>query len=130
MKMLNFICRILVALILLSTLGFKFSAAEESVYIFTTLGMEPWGRIGSGILELIACILLFIPRTKWLGATLSIAAMLGALVAHLSRLGIEVQGDGGYLFAEASAALILSLVVLWMERRNIPVISTLFPKKS
>ena len=44
--------RLIVAVILLQTLFFKFSAAKESVYIFSTLGMEPWGRIGSGVFEL------------------------------------------------------------------------------
>jgi uncharacterized membrane protein YphA (DoxX/SURF4 family) len=63
--------RIVAALILLQTLFFKFSGAEESVYIFSTLGMEPWGRIGSGVLELIASVLILYPRTTFIGAALS-----------------------------------------------------------
>src|SRR6187549_147177 len=94
----SWILRIVSALILLQTLFFKFSGAAESVYIFSTLGMEPWGRIGSGIAELIASLLLLWPRTIVLGALISIGVMAGALVAHLTKLGIEVQGDKGYLF--------------------------------
>jgi hypothetical protein len=89
---------LLVALILLQTLFFKFSAAAESVYIFTTVGIEPYGRIGSGIAELIAAMLLLYPATRWVGATLAMGVMAGAIMSHLTILGIEVLGDGGYLF--------------------------------
>jgi len=93
--------RILAAIILLQTLFFKFSAAEESVYIFSTLGMEPWGRIGSGVIELIASILLLIPRTTAIGAVLGLGVMSGALFFHLTRLGIVVRDDHGQLFIYA-----------------------------
>ena len=66
------ICRIVAAAILLQTLFFKFTGAAESIYIFTKVGLEPWGRIGSGIVELIAAILILIPRTTWLGAGLAL----------------------------------------------------------
>jgi uncharacterized membrane protein YphA (DoxX/SURF4 family) len=92
------VLRILAAIILLQTLFFKFSAAEESVYIFSTLGMEPWGRIGSGIVELIAAILLLIPRTTAIGALLGLGVMSGALFFHLTRLGLVVKNDHGQLF--------------------------------
>ena len=90
--------RIVPAIILLQTLFFKFSASEESVYIFTKVGMEPWGRIGVGIVELVAAILLLINRTAWIGGGLAVGLMVGAIGMHLTILGIEVQGDGGYLF--------------------------------
>ena len=89
--------RLVAAVIMLQTLFFKFTASEESVYIFTQTGMEPWGRIASGVVELIASILLVIPRTTWIGALLGIGVMSGALFFHLTVLGIEVQGDGGLL---------------------------------
>src|SRR5580698_10347887 len=91
------ILRILAAIILLQTLFFKFSGAEESVYIFSKLGMEPWGRIGTGIIELIASILLLIPRTTAIGAVLGLGVMSGALFFHLTRLGIVVKDDHGQL---------------------------------
>lgn len=119
------ILRIITAVILLQTLFFKFTAAEESVYIFTTVGMEPWGRIGSGIVELIASILLLIPRTSWLGALLALGTISGAIFFHLTKLGIEVKGDGGYLFILAIVVFICSLVIAWFSRNQIPVINRL-----
>src|SRR5438874_13744844 len=98
---LSWLLRIAAAIILLQTLFFKFTAAPESVYIFTKVGAEPWGRIGSGVVELIAAILLIVPRTTWMGAVLGMGVMAGAIASHLSILGIEVQGDGGLLFALA-----------------------------
>lgn len=108
----TWLLRLVAAIILLQTLFFKFSAAPESVYIFTKVGMEPWGRIGSGIVELIAAVLLLIPKTTWLGALLAIGVMSGAIFFHLTTLGIEVQGDGGLLFAYALIVFICSVVLL------------------
>ncbi|MEO1626951.1 MAG: DoxX family protein [Bacteroidota bacterium] len=122
MKIASWIARIAVAIILLQTLFFKFTAAPESVYIFETVGMEPWGRIGSGITELIAAILLLIPRTKTLGALLSLGVISGAIFFHLTTLGIEVQGDGGTLFYLAVAVFVLSLVVLVAHKKEIPFV--------
>jgi putative oxidoreductase len=104
--------RLIAALIMLQTLYFKFSGAAESVYIFTAVGMEPWGRYAVGILELIASVLLVITSVSWLGALLSTGLMSGAIFMHLTQLGIEVQGDGGYLFMLALIVLLLSVFVL------------------
>ena len=93
--------QVVVAGILLQTLFFKFTGAEESVYIFTTVGAEPWGRIGSGVMELIAGVMLLTPALVPYGAILTVAAMSGALLSHLTLLGIEVKGDGGLLFGLA-----------------------------
>lgn len=90
--------RLVAAIILLQTLYFKFGAQAESVYIFSQLGVEPWGRIGSGVVELIASILILIPRTSWIGAVIGLGVMAGAILSHLTILGIDVLGDGGYLF--------------------------------
>jgi putative oxidoreductase len=84
------ICRVVAAAISLQTLFFKFTAAPESVYIFTKVGVEPWGRIGSGIAELIAAILLFVSGLTWLGAAVALGIMGGAVLSHLTVLGIAV----------------------------------------
>ena len=120
--------RLIAAVILLQTLFFKFSAAKESVYIFSTLGAEPWGRIGSGVFELVAAVLLLLPGTVALGALLSLAAAAGAIVSHLAKLGIALTavGDHGELFSLAVLVLICSLTVLLMHRDALPVIGTSF----
>ena len=123
-KYIPFILRLIPAVILLQTLFFKFTAAPESVYIFETLGLEPYGRIGSGIAELIAAVLLLIPKTSWAGAGLSLGVISGAIVSHLTQLGIEVQGDGGDLFFLAVIVFVFSAIVLWMHRKEIPVIGS------
>lgn len=103
---------------MLQTLYFKFSGAEESVYIFSQLGMEPWGRYGTGIAEFVAAGLLLISRTAWIGGALSLGIMLGAMVSHLTILGIEVQHDGGQLFIYALLVMICSLYVLYINRET------------
>ena len=118
--------RIVAAVIMLQTLFFKFTGASESVYIFSTLGVEPWGRIGSGIVELIASSLILIPRTSWIGAGLALGVMSGAILAHLTILGIPVQGDGGYLFFLALAVAASSSTILFLTRSQwLPVVTGL-----
>jgi len=114
--------RLIVAVILLQTLFFKFTAAKESVYIFSTLGMEPWGRIGSGVFELVASILLLIPSTLTLGAAMAVAATGSAILFHLFRLGIAltVVGDHGELFALAIVVVVCSLGLLLLHRLELP----------
>lgn len=121
----SWLFQLLTAGILFQTLFFKFAAAPESVYIFTTLGLEPWGRIGSGVAELLAGILLLIPRTASLGAALSLGVISGALVSHLTRLGIVVRDDGGLLFALAVVVFVGSAVVLLIRRRQLAAIFAL-----
>jgi hypothetical protein len=108
--------------ILLQTLFFKFTAAEESVYIFTTVGMEPWGRIGVGIMELIAAVLLLFNTTAWLGSGLALGLMLGAISMHLTILGISVQHDGGYLFFLALTVAACSSFVLWKNKAKMRMV--------
>ncbi|MGB0366986.1 MAG: DoxX family protein [Flavobacteriaceae bacterium] len=122
-KNILFFLRLIVAVILLQTLYYKFGAHEDSVYIFTTLGLEPYGRIGIGVMELIASILILLKRTSWAGALLTVGLMAGAIFSHLTHLGIQVKGDGGQLFYMALGTWILSLVVLWSERKQIPFIN-------
>jgi len=122
-KYLSLLLRIAVAFILLQTLYFKFTAHPESVYIFETVGMEPFGRIGSGIVELIASVLLFVPKRNWLGAGLALGTMSGAIFFHLTTLGIEVKGDGGTLFYMAVVVAIASAVLLWGYKKQIPILN-------
>jgi putative oxidoreductase len=123
----SWILQAVVAVILFQTLFFKFTGAVESKYIFTRLGLEPWGRIGSGVVELIACILLLYPRTVTLGAILSIGVISGAIMSHLTKLGIVVVNsdgtkDGGLLFMLAVIVFVASAVILILRRAEIPVI--------
>jgi uncharacterized membrane protein YphA (DoxX/SURF4 family) len=122
--------RILPAFLLLQTLFYKFSGAEESIYIFSTLGMEPWGRIGSGVLELIASILILYPRTTFFGAALGIGLMGGAIFFHLTKLGISVRDDGGQLFIYALLVFISCVILLFIYRGEINNILKLIFKKS
>ncbi|MCB0458947.1 MAG: DoxX family membrane protein [Flavobacteriaceae bacterium] len=121
-KTTNFIIRIIIAILLLQTLYFKFTAHPDSVYIFSKIGMEPYGRVGTGIMELIVSFLILLNRTQWLGALLALGLMFGAMFFHVTKLGIEVNNDGGLLFGMAVFIFVLSLVVLWINRTNIPII--------
>ncbi len=113
------ICRIIIAIILLQTLYFKFSGSEESVYIFSKVGLEPWGRIGIGIAELIASVLILLPATSVYGALLALGIMAGAILSHLFILGIEVMGDGGQLFIYALLVTFSSLYIVWKSRQQV-----------
>ncbi len=112
LPIISWILRIVAALILLQTLYFKFGGKPEAIHIFSTLGVEPWGRIALGVLELITAILLVLPSTVWLGAVIGTGLMFGALSAHLTVLGIEVQGDGGGLFVMALITLLACVSLL------------------
>jgi putative oxidoreductase len=118
----SWLLRLTAAVILLQTLFFKFTGAPESVYIFSKLGMEPWGRYGSGVAELIASLLLLSSRHCWLGALLALGVMSGAITSHLTKLGIVVQNDGGLLFGLAITEAVCCTAVLVLHRRQIPLI--------
>jgi len=113
------VLRLTSAIILLQTLYFKFTGAEESVYIFSTLGIEPYGRIGSGIAELIAAILILIPRTTLFGALMGAGVMLGAIFSHLFVLGIEVKNDGGELFILAIITFLCCIALIYWNKSKI-----------
>jgi uncharacterized membrane protein YphA (DoxX/SURF4 family) len=120
----GWIARVVVAIILVQTLFFKFTADPESVYIFETVGQEPLGRIGSGVVELIASVLLFVPGLTAVGALLALGTMSGAIFFHLTKLGIVVQDDGGTLFALALVVWAGSAFLLFLYRRTLPVIGS------
>ena len=121
-SVLSWVLRFAAAGILLQTLFFKFTAAPESVYIFTKVELEPWGRIGSGVVELIAALLILSPRLTWLGSTIAVGVMAGAILSHLTLLGIEVQGDKGLLFTLAVVVFVAAAINLFLHRAEIPLI--------
>lgn len=114
----SWLLRITAAVILLQTLYFKFTAAPESVELFTKLGVEPWGRIGTGVIELITSILLLVPATAFIGAFLGVGLMAGAILSHLSVIGIESQGDGGQLFTLAIIVVVCCLDVMLLHKKE------------
>ena len=126
LKAISWIAAIVSAIIMLQTLYFKFSAAPESVYIFSTLGIEPWGRIGSGIGELIASILILIPATRWIGSILGLGIISGAIIAHITKLGVEVQGDGGYLFILALVVFISCGICFYLDKHKLKLMYVRF----
>src|SRR4051812_8931285 len=111
--------RLLAAVIMLQTLYFKFSGSEESVYIFSTLGMEPWGRIGIGIMELIASTLILLPKTTAFGAVLGMGLMSGAIFFHLTKLGLVVMNDNGQLFIYAVLVFISCAILIIIFRKDL-----------
>ncbi len=125
LKIISWFCRIVVAVIFLQTLFFKFTGAEESKYIFTKLmgaEYEAVGRIGSGIFELITAILVLVPRTVAVGAALALGLISGAIFSHLTQLGIVVKDDGGTLFILALIIFALSCVLIIIHRSKLPII--------
>jgi putative oxidoreductase len=110
-KYISIALRIIAAVILLQTLYFKFTAQPESVELFTKLGVEPWGRIGTGIVELIASILLLLPSTVFIGSMLGMGLMGGAILSHLTVIGVESKGDGGQLFMLAIIVLVTCIII-------------------
>ena len=132
MKVLSWVLQAVVAVILLQTLFFKFTGAPESVYIFSKLGAEPWGRIASGVFELIAAALLLFPRTVVFGALMSLGVISGAIFSHLTVLGVALTevGDHGELFALALVVFVGSAVVLFIRRRELPFVGTVLSKEA
>ena len=123
---LSWVLQLAAAAILMQTLFFKFTGADESVYIFSALGAEPWGRIGSGVVELIASVLLLVPSTASLGAVIALGVMSGAILSHLLVLGVAVKGDGGLLFGLALIVFASSATVLAIRRAQLPVVGHYF----
>ncbi|EKO34128.1 DoxX family protein [Leptospira santarosai] len=121
-KLLLYCLRTIVALVFLQTLFYKFTGASESVAIFSKLGMEPWGRIGIGILELVASILLFTPGWNWFGSLLGLGLMSGAIFSHVFVIGIEQENDGGLLFLLALGNMFLCGLLLWLERDTLTAV--------
>lgn len=130
MKVLSWVLQAVVAVILLQTLFFKFTGAPESVYIFSKVGAEPWGRIASGVFELIAAALLLFPRTVVAGAALALGVISGAIFSHLTVLGVALTevGDRGELFTLALVVFVASAAVLFIRRRELPFVGAVLSK--
>lgn len=119
--------QLVAAAILAQTLVFKFTGAEESRFIFSTLGVEPWGRLVTGFLELVAVVLLLTPRWAAWGGVLSLGLMAGAILGHLTRLGLVVRNDGGLLFCLATTVFLSAAIVVWLRRTQLPFLGTIQP---
>ena len=127
----SWVLRIVAAAILLQTLYFKFTGQPESVELFTKLGVEPWGRISTGVIELIASILLLIPSTVFVGAFLGVGLMVGAILSHVTVIGIESKGDGGQLFMLAVAVLVCcSILLILCKKQGIELLNKVIKKKA
>lgn len=113
------VLRVVIAIIYVQTLYFKFSGHTDSVYIFSKLGLEPYGRIGIGVFELITAILLILPATYIYGIVLSLGVISGAIASHLGPLGIEVLGDGGKVFYLAVVVWVASILLALLHRVEI-----------
>ena len=125
----GWLLRIVAAIILLQTLFFKFTGAEESVYIFTALGIEPWGRFVTGSFELFASILILYPLSTGMGALLGMCLMLGAIFSHITVLGLVVKDDGGQLFIYACIVLFCCSVLVFQNRENLITLFASIKKK-
>ena len=112
------ILRLVPSIILLQTLYFKFTAQPESVQLFTRIGMEPYGRIGTGVLELIAAVLILIPRYTGYGAILGLVMMTGALYFHLTKIGIFFGGDA-LLFIYAVITFVCCALLIFIYKATL-----------
>lgn len=125
----SWVLRLTVAIILLQTLYYKFTAHPDSVHIFSALGVEPWGRITLGIIELITSILILLPKTKIIGMATSLGIILGAVFSHILVLGVNVSNDGGALFSLALIVLIASTIFLIMYKKELILVTSKIIKK-
>lgn len=123
-NMIVLILRVVSALILLQTLYFKFTAHPESVKLFTEIGMEPYGRLLIGALELVAALLLLIPASVIYGAILAAGLMAGAIIGHITQLGFE--GDRLSLGLLAIAVFVGCVIIMVIRRRDLPIINNMW----
>lgn len=121
-KNISWVLRFIVALILVQTLYFKFTAHPDSIHIFSKLGIEPWGRIILGIIELITAVLILLPSTKFIGMFISLGIIIGAICSHLFVLGINVSNDGGGLFILAIMVFIAATTFLFLNKKQVQIL--------
>ena len=118
--------RLAIAAVLGMTLPAKFTGAEDAVALFTALGVEPWGRVALGVVEALLVVGILLPQTWVLAAALTTGLLGGAILSHLTVLGVEVSDDGGALFAMALVGTASGAVITWMRRRELPVVGRWF----
>ncbi len=126
MRIVIFLVKFLITIIVGQTLFFKFSGAVESIYIFSVLGVEPWGRLALGVLELLSLVFLWIPKTTLYALILILGMMSGAIASHLFILGIEIMGDKGELFILGVVTWLCTAVLLFIKREEIKLLSMKF----
>ncbi len=133
----SWILQIIVAFILGQTLFFKLTGAPETIALFEVLGAEPMGRYATAIAELVCVVLLLVPKTSVLGAIASVGVISGAIMAHLTKLGIDIDPvalnkpeieplAGPSLFAMALIVFFGSLIIIAIRRTQIPIIGSKF----
>lgn len=139
---LTWACQVIAAGILAQTLYFKFTGAPETVALFEVIGLGTPGRLGTGVAELAAAVLLLIPRTAALGGLLSLGVISGAIMGHLTKLGISIDPvalgnpaleplKGPTLFGLAVIVFAASAIVVAIRRREIPILGPkLFPRRN
>jgi len=134
---------IYIGFVFIQSLFFKFAGSQETVLIFNTIAdwmagigflagiAEPFRAYGGttvGLTELVATILLLVPRTRLWGALLSLGVISGAIFFHLGTpLGvdrvIDVDGntDGGVLFFMACGVWVASAITIYLNRDQLPL---------
>jgi len=79
--------------------------------------IEPYMRWLTGVMEVLAALLLIMPRTRMLGGLLALCIMVGALGSHLTPvLGIDVPGQGPTIFYMAIGMMVLTVLVLILSK--------------
>ncbi len=109
------------AMLLLMAAAMKFLGDPGSVEVFMRLGMDPAGRYLIAAIELMAAMLLLSPFAA-LGSVIATGVMCGAIIAHVTQLGLVVNDDGGRLFGMLVVVLVCVGYVLISRRKEIPLI--------
>lgn len=120
----SWVFQLIAALILGNASIQKFLGVEMSVYVFKALDIEGT-RLVIGAIEGVAALLLLTKAPHW-GAILGFSTMLGALIAHISVLGLEVHQDHGALSMMMIGTIVSTAIVLWIRRRSLPLIGHTF----
>jgi len=105
------ILRFVAAYILITAAFMKFNGAEIDIKLFSHIGMEPHGRILIGILELAAAIFILIPQSTIYGAFLGLGVMTGAIIGHLTVIGL-----GGIHMA--IIVFVCCLILIYLRRND------------